>query len=64
MAAKESDDPAERLKLYTRAEELLVVEDPALMVLYYPARNTLTKPYLQRTFSTYRVEALWKWDIV
>ena len=57
------DDAAKRLELYTRAEELLLVEDPGTMVLYYPANNSVTQPYLQRTFAPTRVNAYWKWTI-
>jgi oligopeptide transport system substrate-binding protein len=61
--ARLSTDPVRRAELYALAEQLEVVEDAAVMPLYWNGIATLTKPYVTRTFSPNTVESYWKWDI-
>ena len=57
-------DPAVRLDLYAQAEEILVDTDAAMIPIYWYSRNTVTKPYVQRTFGSAGQEALHDWDIL
>jgi oligopeptide transport system substrate-binding protein len=50
QAASESD-PAKRKALYYKAEQILCVDEAAIIPLYYYTRVTLTKSYITRTFS-------------
>jgi oligopeptide transport system substrate-binding protein len=62
-AAKELD-PAKRVQLYAEAEDMLVVKNAAIAPIYWYTRVTVTKPYVQRTFSVLGgQEAIYKWDI-
>jgi oligopeptide transport system substrate-binding protein len=63
QAAAESD-PDARLEMYAQAEETLVVEDAVIAPIYWYSRNTVTKPYVERTFGVGGQEALEKWDIL
>ena len=56
-------DPAKRVDLYAQAEDILVNTDAAIAPIYWYTRNTVTKPYVQRTFSVSGHEALEKWDV-
>lgn len=62
--ARVETDPDARRALYVRAEELEVVEDAAVMPLVWESIPSLTKPNIQRTFSSTNVESYWKWDIL
>lgn len=62
QAAQELDNDA-RQELYAAASEILVVEDAVTIPIYWYARNTLTKPYVTRTFSTGGHEHYEKWDV-
>lgn len=57
-------DPAKRVDLYAQAEDILVNTDAAIIPIYWYTRNTVTKPYVQRTFGAGGQEALEKWDIL
>ena len=57
-------DPAKRLEMYAQAEQILVAEDAAIIPLYWYTRNTLTQPYVKRTFSVAGHEIYYNWDIV
>jgi ABC-type oligopeptide transport system substrate-binding subunit len=46
QAAREQD-PARRAGLYKRCEQILVLEDPAIIPLYYALRHRLIKPTVQ-----------------
>ena len=46
QAAKEFD-PARRAELYRQCEQILLIDDPALIPLYYPVRHRLIKPTVQ-----------------
>lgn len=61
--ARISTDPARRSELYALAEQLMVVDDAAVMPLYWNGTATLTQPYVTRTFAPNNVESYWKWDI-
>jgi oligopeptide transport system substrate-binding protein len=63
QAAVETDE-AKRLELYAEAEDILVNQDAAMIPIYWYSRNTVTKPYVQRTFGAGGQEALDKWDIL
>ncbi len=62
-AARELD-PEKRMQLYAEAEDMLVVKNAAIAPIYWYTRVTVTKPYVQRTFSVLGgMEAVYKWDI-
>jgi oligopeptide transport system substrate-binding protein len=61
--ARSSTDDARRRELYAQAEQLMVVDEAAVMPLYWNGIATLTKPNVSRTFSPNNVHAIWKWDI-
>lgn len=46
QAAREQD-PARRAELYRRCEQILVLEDPAIIPLYHALRHRLIKPTVQ-----------------
>jgi ABC-type transport system substrate-binding protein len=46
QAAKEQD-PARRAELYRRCEQILVIDDPAIIPLYYALRHRLINPAVQ-----------------
>lgn len=56
-------DPAQRQGLYRQIEQLMVVEEAAIIPLTWASVNSLSKPYVERTFVPSGVEAFWKWDI-
>jgi oligopeptide transport system substrate-binding protein len=62
--AQLESDPAARAELYVQAEQVMVVDEAALIPLTWASNNALTKPYVSRTFVPSGVEAFWKWDIV
>jgi oligopeptide transport system substrate-binding protein len=57
-------DPAVRLDLYAQAEEILVDTDAVMIPIYWYSRNTVTKPYVERTFGAAGQEGLHDWDIL
>ena len=62
-AAAETD-PAKRKEYYYKAEELLCVTDAVIAPIYYYTRNTMTKPYVTRTFSKQSgLEEIWAWKV-
>jgi len=61
-AARELD-PAKRVELYAEAEQMLVWDEAAIIPIYWYSRNTVTKPYVTRTFGSAGQEAIEKWDI-
>lgn len=63
QAARETD-PQKRVDLYAQAEQILVYEDAVMIPIYWYTRVTVTKPYVQRTFSVLGgLEHIEKWDI-
>jgi len=61
-AAKELD-PVKRVELYADAEKMLVVDEAAIIPIYWYTRVTVTKPYVTRTFGSAGQESVDKWDI-
>lgn len=56
-------DTAERLDLYTQAEEILVYEDAAMAPLYWYTRAEMSSPELDRTYSILGgKENFYKWS--
>ena len=61
-AAKLSD-PAERLALYKRAEEIMCEEEAAIAPIYFYTFVRMTKPYLTRTYAPLGGEHFRDWKI-
>jgi oligopeptide transport system substrate-binding protein len=61
-AARESD-PAKRLELYKRAEQILCEEETAIAPIYFYSFVRMTKPYLTRTYSSLAAEHFKDWRI-
>jgi oligopeptide transport system substrate-binding protein len=62
QAASESD-PAKRKALYYKAEQILCVDEAAIIPLYYYTRVTLTKSYITRTFAPLGGENIQYWKV-
>lgn len=62
-AAAAELDPAKRAELYAQATQIAIVDDAVVIPIYWYSRNTVTKPYLTRTFSSGGHERYEKWDI-
>lgn len=62
QAAVETD-PAKRVELYAQAEQILVYTDAVIIPIYWYSRNTVTKPYVTRTFSAGGHEIFAKWSL-
>ena len=59
-----STDTAARTELYAQAEDILVRRDVAVIPLYWYTNNTLTQPYIHRTYSQIgEVERFEKWAV-
>jgi len=56
-------DPKKRTDLYSQAEQVLVWDDPAMAPIYWYTRASVTKPYVQRTFSNTGDEHYEYWDV-
>jgi oligopeptide transport system substrate-binding protein len=56
-------DPAKRLELYKKAEQLLSEEEAAYAPIYYYTTVNLTKPWLNRTFQLIAGDHVDKWTI-
>ena len=63
VAAGKELDPAVRQGLYAAASQISMVEDAVVIPIYWYSRNTVTKPYVTRTFSTGGHEHFEKWDV-
>jgi oligopeptide transport system substrate-binding protein len=61
-AAKERD-PQKRIAMYAQAEEILVKTDAVMIPIYWYTRNTVTKPYVIRTFGQAGHEDYVDWDL-
>jgi len=57
-------DNTKRVEIYAQAEEILVYTDAAIIPIYWYTRNTVTKPYVVRTFGVGGQEEFSKWDIL
>lgn len=63
-AAMETD-PQKRVEMYAQAEQIFVYEDAVIIPIYWYTRVSVSKPYVQRTFSVLGgLEHIEKWDIV
>lgn len=62
QAAAELDNDA-RMDLYNQANTIAMYDDAVVIPIYWYSRNTVTKPYVTRTFSSGGHEAFEKWDI-
>lgn len=62
-AAAVETNQGKRKELYKRAEKIIVEEDAALIPMYYYAYNTLSKPYLKRTYPPNQRFQLKDWRI-
>jgi len=61
--AAEETDNAVRQDLYAEAADLLYYTDAAVAPIYWYGRQTLTKPYVTRTFGMGGHEYFDKWDV-
>ncbi len=58
-------DPAARLEAYAALEQQLVFDEAVMIPIYWYTRVTVTKPYIERTFSVLGGhEHYEKWDIL
>jgi len=57
-------DNTKRVEIYAKAETILVYTDAAIIPIYWYTRNTVTKPYVVRTFGVGGQEEFAKWDIL
>jgi oligopeptide transport system substrate-binding protein len=62
QAATETDT-ATRIELYAQAEEILTVEDAAIIPIYFYSGNEMTKPYVERTYALGGQQYFYNWDI-
>ncbi len=60
--AQTENDPDIRRELYRQAEQLLVVEDAAIVPISWGVVPTLTKPNVYRTFVPSSLQSFWKWE--
>ena len=58
-----AQDPAERLTLYKRAEQILVDEEAAIAPIYYYTSVNMTKPWLTRNYLGLGGEDFFNWTI-
>ncbi len=57
-------DVAKRVELYAQAETILVYEDAVIIPIYWYATNSVTKPYVVRTYGSAGQQEYSKWDIL
>ncbi len=63
-AAATESDPAKRVDMYAELETYMVKEVAIIAPIYWYSRNTVTKPYVVRTFGVGGQEAIEKWDVL
>ncbi len=56
-------DPAKRKELYAKAEQILCVDQAAIIPVYYYTRVNVTKPYVERTFAALGGEHIDEWKV-
>lgn len=61
--ARLETDVEVRRELYAQAEQLLTVEDAAIISVYWYTTNQLVKPYVEYTVSVTGNQAYFNWDI-
>ena len=57
-----SQDPAERMELYARAEEILAMDEAAYAPIYHYTYNMVNKPWLTRNFPVSGID-FYNWTI-
>jgi oligopeptide transport system substrate-binding protein len=62
-AAALEPDPAKRIELYARAEEILAAEEVAYAPIYHYTVVNTTKPWLTRTFAPVGGDVFFTWTI-
>jgi len=62
-AAREQD-PKKRVELYAQAEQILCYDDAVIIPLYWYTRNTVTQPWIKRTFSVGGHERYEHWEVL
>lgn len=50
-------------ELYAQAEEILVLDEAAIIPFYWYVKINMTAPNVERTFAADNAEALYEWDI-
>jgi len=63
LEAASMTDPAARVEKYAEMEEILVWDDAAIAPIYWYTKVQVTKPSLDRTYSSGGQEYIEKWDI-
>lgn len=62
--AQVSNDQEKRKQLYFEAEKSLCVDNAVIIPIYFYSRNTMTKPYVTRTFAQKDgLEEIWTWSV-
>jgi oligopeptide transport system substrate-binding protein len=62
-AARVEIDPEARREMYRQIEQMLVVEDAAVIPSHWSMLVSLTRSNITRTYVPSTLEAFWKWDI-
>jgi oligopeptide transport system substrate-binding protein len=57
-------DLKKRTDLYAQAEKILVVDDAAMIPIYWYTRNSATQPWIKRTFSLGGHERFEHWEVL
>lgn len=57
-------DIKKRTDLYAQAEQILCVEDAAIIPIYFYTRNSVTQPWVKRTFSVGGHEFFYNWEVL
>jgi oligopeptide transport system substrate-binding protein len=61
--ARRMTDPDARRELYAQAEEILVLEDAAIIPFYWYVKVNMTNPAIERTYAVDNAEVFYEWDI-
>jgi oligopeptide transport system substrate-binding protein len=56
-------DSKKRVELYAQAEQIAMADDPVMIPIYWYTRVTVTKPWIQRTFSVGGHERYEHWAV-
>lgn len=62
-AARLETDPEVRRDMYRQVEQMLVVEDAAVIPSHWSMTVSLTRSNITRTYVPSTLEAFWKWDV-
>jgi oligopeptide transport system substrate-binding protein len=63
LKARVMTDVDARRELYARAEEILVLEDAAIIPFYWYVKIQMTAPNVERTIALDQAESFYEWDI-